>query len=80
MTRPLLISDCDEVLFNLMPHFSEWLRESRGYEFEIAQPDYADAVIDPRTGRAVPQEEIWPLIDSFFDTEMHRQNIVPGAA
>ena len=25
------------------------------------------------------QERVWPLLDLFFDSEMHRQNIVPGA-
>lgn len=79
MTRPLLITDCDEVLLNLMPHFAEWLRESHGYDFRIDQPDYLHAVRDPATGETIAQERIWPLVDAFFDTEMHRQNIVPGA-
>jgi len=33
-----------------------------------------------RDGRIVPQERIWPLLDMFFEGEMHRQNVVPGAA
>jgi hypothetical protein len=36
-------------------------------------------VRDRATGEPIPQERIWPLLDTFFDTEMHRQNIVPGA-
>jgi hypothetical protein len=28
----------------------------------------------------VPSERIWPLLDGFFDSEMHRQNVVPGAS
>ena len=25
MNRPLLISDCDEVLFHMVRHFAEWV-------------------------------------------------------
>lgn len=80
MNKPLLITDCDEVLLNLMPHFADWLRERHEYDFHIDRPDYAEAVRRRDTGDAVPPEEIWPLLDGFFDTEMHRQNIVEGAA
>jgi hypothetical protein len=80
MSRPLLITDCDEVLLHLMPHFAEWLTERNDYDFRIDVEDYAQAVRSRRTGEIVPPEEIWPLLDTFFDTEMHRQNIVPGAA
>jgi hypothetical protein len=80
VSKPLLITDCDEVLLNLMPHVSDWLRERYGYEFSIDHPDYSQAIRDPATGKAVPPDEIWPLLDAFFDAEMDRQNIVPGAA
>jgi hypothetical protein len=36
-------------------------------------------VHDPATGALIPPEQIWPLLDTFFDEEMHRQNVVPGA-
>ena len=29
--------------------------------------------------RKLEREEIWPLFDGFFDTEMHRQTPIPGA-
>jgi hypothetical protein len=80
MTRPLLITDCDEVLLNLMPHVADWLHEKHGYEFQIDHPDYSQAVHNPATGEAIAQEDIWPLLEDFFDNEMARQNIVPGAA
>jgi len=80
MSRPLLITDCDEVLLNLMPHVSEWLLEKYGYVFNIDLPDYAQAIRDPRTGEPVASECVWPLLEDFFDNEMHRQNVVPGAA
>ena len=33
-----------------------------------------------KDGQVVPQERVWPLLDLFFEREMHRQNVVPGAA
>jgi FMN phosphatase YigB (HAD superfamily) len=81
MNRPLLITDCDEVLLHMMAHFADWLHEQReDYVFRIEEPDYSRAVRSRATGQPIPQEEIWPLLDTFFDTEMHRQNIVPGAS
>jgi hypothetical protein len=79
VSRPLLITDCDEVLLHMMTHFADWLHEQQDYLFEIEEPDYSRAVRDRATGQAIPQELIWPLLDTFFDTQMHRQNIVPGA-
>ncbi len=31
------------------------------------------------TARRSREERVWPLLDLFFDREMHRQNVVPGA-
>ena len=78
MSRPLLITDCDEVLLHMLVHFSDWLEEAHGLSFRLDTPRFSEAVRD-RAGEPVPQERIWPLLDGFFDSEMHRQNIVPGA-
>ncbi len=79
MSRPLLITDCDEVLLHMVSHFADWVAESRGYSFNLSAGAFRDALRDAG-GQPVAEEEVWPLLDSFFDTEMHRQNIVPGAA
>ncbi len=79
MSRPLLITDCDEVLLHMVTHFAEWLEERHGYHFVLEEPGFANAVRDGTTGEPVAPDKIWPLLDSFFDSEMHRQNIVPGA-
>jgi hypothetical protein len=78
VSRPLLISDCDEVLLHMVSHFADWLGEAHGYHFRLEQPSFADAIRDP-SGEPVPPENVWPLLSSFFDSEMHRQNVVPGA-
>jgi hypothetical protein len=78
MTRPLLITDCDEVLLHMVSHFADWVAERHGYSFALDAPGFREALRDV-DGRPVPESRIWPLLDGFFDTEMHRQNVVPGA-
>lgn len=79
MSRPLLISDCDEVLLHMVTHFADWLGEEHGLNFAMGNPDFTTAVTDAG-GAVVGADRLWPLLDAFFDSEMHRQNIVPGAA
>ena len=79
MSKPLLISDCDEVLLHMLTHFAEWLGESHGYDFALDQSDFRSAIRHRTSGEPIEEARIWPLLDSFFDSEMHRQNVVPGA-
>ena len=79
MSRPLLITDCDEVLLHMLVHFAEWLDEAHGYDFRLESERFSEAIRDRATGAPVPAERIWPLLDSFFIGEMHRQNVVPSA-
>lgn len=78
MSRPLLITDCDEVLLHMVSHFADWVAETRGYSFNLTAAAFRDALRNDK-GEPVAEEEVWPLLDGFFETEMHRQNIVPGA-
>jgi len=79
MSRPLLISDCDEVLLHMISHFREWLAEDHQVDFNLAAEGFRGAMREA-DGRPVEEARVWALLDLFFDTEMHRQNIVPGAA
>ncbi|HEX9955329.1 MAG TPA: HAD family hydrolase [Allosphingosinicella sp.] len=63
----------------MVSHFADWLPEAHGLTFDLSAPGFRDAIRDGQ-GQAVGEERVWPLLDSFFQTEMHRQNIVPGAA
>jgi hypothetical protein len=76
--RPLLISDCDEVLLHMIGHFAEWVDEAHGFSFALTAPGFREALRDG-AGNMLPEDRVWPLLDSFFDSEMHRQNVVPGA-
>ncbi len=76
--RPLLITDCDEVLLHMVSHFADWIAEAHGLSFNLSAPGFRDALRD-RDGRPVEADRVWPLLDGFFAGEMHRQNVVPGA-
>ena len=78
MSRPLLISDCDDVLLHFQPHFADWVAEAHGYTFTLGRPGFVDALTDG-TGRPLPPERAWELLGGFFDAEMHRQHLVDGA-
>lgn len=79
MNRPLLITDCDEVLLHMVRHFSAWLDEAHGVLFRPEEGDMAGGLKLAATGERLASERVWELLWGFFDTEMHRQTIVPGA-
>jgi len=80
MNRPLLITDCDEVLLHMVGPFGAWLDEAHDIEFAMDQPDFGNALTRRADNSTVKTEHIWPLLDKFFTTEMHRQTLVPHAA
>lgn len=79
MTRPLLITDCDEVLLHMVSHFGDWLGEAHAVDFAMTGTDFSNALTKRACGTALSRDEVWPLLDGFFATEMHRQTLVPGA-
>jgi hypothetical protein len=80
MNRPLLVTDCDEVLLHMLRHFADWVDEAHDLHFALDAPGFREAVRHKATGEPVAEDRIWPLLGGFFDSEMHRQNVVPGAA
>ena len=79
MNRPLLITDCDEVLLHMVSHFDAWLAEEHDIAFAFESGSFGGAMTDKASGATVGEERVWPLLDQFFRNEMHRQTIVPGA-
>ncbi len=79
--RPLLITDCDEVLLHMVKHFRTWLDETHAIDFQIGAGDFATSMTR-RGGAAepIPQTEMWDLLGGFFPGEMARQTLVPHAA
>jgi hypothetical protein len=78
MSRPLLISDCDDVLLHFAPHFADYVAEAHGYHFKLGCPGFVGALTDG-TGAAVAPDRAWELLNRFFDDEMHRQHLTDGA-
>ena len=76
--RPLIVSDCDEVLMHMVVPFKAWLDEQHDIHFDFTIA-FEDALRHKETGDVVGRERIWPLLSAFFETEMHRQTPIAGA-
>ncbi len=79
MNRPLIVSDCDEVLLHMVAPFREWLAAEQGIAFDMGDGDFGRAMRYAPSGELVPHEEIWRLLNLFFDDQMHRQTPIAGA-
>ena len=85
MSRPLLVTDCDEVLLHMIVPFTDWLDEAHAIHFDVdnlfhgENGDYRNAMRYRECGTHVEPEKIWPFLKGFFETEMHRQLPIPGA-
>lgn len=79
MSRPLIISDCDEVILHMVAHFKEWLEEGDEITFNLEGNNFATAMRWRENGEVLPPEEIWRYLGKFFDTEMDRQLPIAGA-
>lgn len=78
MSRPLIITDCDEVLLRMVVHFRAWLGAAHDVDLDLAL-GFLQGM--RRRGAEAPLaiEEMWQLLDLFFETEMYRQDAIPGA-
>lgn len=79
MTRPLLVTDCDEVLLYMVAPFREWVDEAHDIHFDFASGEFTRALRHKLTGDVVAEEHVWPLLNEFFGTQMHRQRPIEGA-
>lgn len=79
MTRPLVITDCDEVLMHMVVPFAEWVDAEHGVIFRIEDASFANALKRKECGTPLEAAEVWPLLDGFFREEMTRQYPIPGA-
>ena len=78
--RPLLISDCDEVLLHMVRHFGTWLDEAHAIDFSANGGDFSTSMTRRNGGPPPTREEMWGMLGEFFPAEMHRQTLVPHAA
>ncbi|MEC3950742.1 HAD family hydrolase [Sphingobium sp. HWE2-09] len=79
MTRPLIITDCDEVLLHMVVPFRAWLDEVHDVHFDMHDRGFAEALRHKDSGVVLERELVWELLLGFFETEMHRQAPIAGA-
>jgi hypothetical protein len=79
MTRPLIITDCDEVLMHMVVPFAAWVDAEHGVAFRIEDASFAGALKRKECGTPLEAMEVWPLLDAFFTHEMPRQTPIAGA-
>ena len=79
MTRPLIITDCDEVLLHMVVPLRAWLDEVHDVHFDMQDRGFAEALRHKDSGLVLEREHVWELLIAFFDTEMHRQSPIAGA-
>jgi len=76
--KPLLITDCDEVLLHMVRHFGDWLGEAHEIDFTPGSWELL-ANMKRRDGRVIEKAELWGFLGGFFPAEMGRQTLVPHA-
>jgi hypothetical protein len=79
MSRPLLITDCDEVLLHMVQPWRQWLGDAHGIDFTLNGNDFSRAMHHQGSGEPVAPKQMWRLLDQFFVTEMGRQYPIAGA-
>jgi len=77
--KPLLITDCDEVLLHMVRHFGVWLDEEHAIDFNPDGGRFENAMRRRADGSPLQNEEMWGLLNGFFPAEMDRQTLVPHA-
>ena len=77
MSRPLVVTDCDEVLLHMVRYFRTWLGES--HEIDLVDHNFSQARFRDAPSDPVPQDKLWKLLWEFFDSEMHRQTPIAGS-
>lgn len=77
--KPLLITDCDEVLLHMVRHFGVWLDETHDIDFTPNGGDFATSMRRRADQALIERTQMWALLDGFFPAEMDRQTLVPHA-
>lgn len=79
MSRPLVVTDCDEVLLHMVRHFRSWLDTEHGVDFALEGNPFVQSMRRRGQSDPLPETEIWALLSGFFDTQMDRQTPIAGA-
>lgn len=77
--RPLIITDCDEVLMHFAAPFAAYLDTEHAMDLKFKSFSLAGSITKRASGLSLEQHEVEPLIDGFFATHIHTQKPVDGA-
>jgi len=77
--KPLVISDCDEVILHMIAPFRDWLDEAHDVDFDLTGSNFVEAMRWRKSGERLEQKDIWRMLGGFFETEMNRQMPITGA-
>jgi hypothetical protein len=78
-TRPLILCDADEVLFQFVRSLDIWLR-TRGLYLDLQSFAITGNIKNVETDTPWPAENIKPLLKDFFLEDAREEIPVPGAA
>ena len=79
MSRPLVITDCDEVLLHMVRHFRDWLDTEHDVAFQLEGNPFVQSMRRRNSDADMTEDEVWSLLAGFFDTQMASQTPIPGA-
>lgn len=79
MSKPLVVTDCDEALLHMIRHFRDWLDREHDVEFELEGNPFVQSMTRRGSDEAMDEAEVWDLLGGFFDTEMETQTPIAGA-
>ena len=79
MKRPLVVTDCDEVLLHMVRHFRDWLDEAHDIEFRLEGNPFAQSMRRRGSDEVLSMDEAWGLLGGFFDTQMDKQEPIAGS-
>jgi hypothetical protein len=77
--RPLVITDCDEVLLHMVRHFRDWLDEEHAVHFALGGNPFVESMRRRDSSEPIADEDVWRYLQLFFDSEMKRQTPIEGA-
>lgn len=79
MSRPLLVTDCDEVLLHMVRHFRDWLDNEHDIAFALEGDPFVQSMTRRGNDTPIEEREVWQLLGGFFDTQMDTQQPIAGA-
>jgi len=79
LNRPLVITDCDEVLLHMVRHFRDWLDAEHAIDFLLEGNPFVESMRRRGSTDPIADEDVWRYLQLFFDGEMGRQTPIDGA-